>query len=217
MRHLLAERLRACFENRPVRGPGLQGCRNRIVSCRPRALTRRFGGFLKHALKGSPCPIAGRKRRAKIREGRGAAPPGTQPRGSGSSINGLASSILGLTRRAGPPDLVEPCQFTEWRRGRVPGGQHNRAHGLRETTQRVVDELHPLQLTPAPRLAQAPKPAKVIAVVSLEQTRPPRVEIQATAPIQRGLPICARQRLTHCANLVPLAARHCHALASDPK
>src|SRR5207245_8070101 len=42
--------LRACFENRPVRGPGLQGCRNRIVSCRPRALTRRFGGFLKHAL-----------------------------------------------------------------------------------------------------------------------------------------------------------------------
>jgi hypothetical protein len=46
-----AHTLRVCFENRPVRGPGLQGCRNRIVSCRPRALTRRFGGFLKHALK----------------------------------------------------------------------------------------------------------------------------------------------------------------------
>ena len=46
----LAYFLRACFENRPVRGPGLQGCRNPIVSCRPRALTRRFGGFLKHAL-----------------------------------------------------------------------------------------------------------------------------------------------------------------------
>ena len=44
------KRLRACFENRPVSGPGLQGCRNRIVSCKPRALTRRFGGFLKHAL-----------------------------------------------------------------------------------------------------------------------------------------------------------------------
>jgi len=42
-----------CFGrgNRPVRGPGLQGCRNRIVSCRPRALTRRFGGFLKQDLE----------------------------------------------------------------------------------------------------------------------------------------------------------------------
>src|SRR5712692_5545419 len=42
--------LRACFKNRPVRGPGLQWDQNRRVSCRPRALTRRFRGFLKQAL-----------------------------------------------------------------------------------------------------------------------------------------------------------------------
>ncbi len=42
--------LRGCLESRPVRGPGLQGCRNCIVSCRPRALTRRFGDLPKCAL-----------------------------------------------------------------------------------------------------------------------------------------------------------------------
>ena len=45
--------LRACFKNRPIRGPGLQWGQNRHVSCRPRALTRRFRGFLKHALRTS--------------------------------------------------------------------------------------------------------------------------------------------------------------------
>src|SRR5258708_4905901 len=42
--------LGACFKNRPVRGPGLQWGQNRRVSCRPRALTRRFRGFSKQAL-----------------------------------------------------------------------------------------------------------------------------------------------------------------------
>ncbi len=42
--------LRRCFRNRPVRGPGLQRGEYRRVSCRPRALTRRFRGFSKHAL-----------------------------------------------------------------------------------------------------------------------------------------------------------------------
>src|SRR6266705_7101536 len=43
--------MKACLKNRPVRGPGLQWGQNRLVPCRPRALTRRFRGFLKHALK----------------------------------------------------------------------------------------------------------------------------------------------------------------------
>src|SRR5260370_40494941 len=43
--------MRACFKNRPVRGPGLQWGQNRPVSCSPRALTRHFRGFLKYALK----------------------------------------------------------------------------------------------------------------------------------------------------------------------
>src|SRR2546428_8548859 len=43
--------LGACFKNRPVRGPGLQWGQNRRVSCRPRALTRHFRGFSKHALR----------------------------------------------------------------------------------------------------------------------------------------------------------------------
>ncbi len=42
--------LRRCFRNRPVRGPGLQRGEYRRVSCRPRALTRRFREFSKHAL-----------------------------------------------------------------------------------------------------------------------------------------------------------------------
>src|SRR6266446_1857482 len=42
--------LRARFKNRPVRGPSLQWGQNRRVSCRPRALTLRFRGLLKHAL-----------------------------------------------------------------------------------------------------------------------------------------------------------------------
>ncbi|SRR5260370_5366206 len=45
--------LRACFKNRAIRGPGLQWGQNRHVSRRPRALTRRFRGFLKHALRNS--------------------------------------------------------------------------------------------------------------------------------------------------------------------
>jgi hypothetical protein len=42
--------MRACLEIRPVRGPGLQEFEIGGVSCRPRALTRRFGGIFKHAL-----------------------------------------------------------------------------------------------------------------------------------------------------------------------
>jgi hypothetical protein len=41
----------ACLKNRPVRGPGLQGIEILAVSCRPRALTRRFGRFFKQALR----------------------------------------------------------------------------------------------------------------------------------------------------------------------
>ncbi len=48
-----AASLRACFKNRPIRGPGLQRSRLPAVSCRPRALTRRVRGFLKHALNGN--------------------------------------------------------------------------------------------------------------------------------------------------------------------
>jgi hypothetical protein len=42
--------LRACLKTRPVRGPGLQELEILAVSCRPRALTRRFGGVFKQAL-----------------------------------------------------------------------------------------------------------------------------------------------------------------------
>ena len=42
--------LRACFKNRPVRGPGLQGFRILAISRRPRALTRRPPTISKHAL-----------------------------------------------------------------------------------------------------------------------------------------------------------------------
>ena len=45
--------LRACFNNRPVRGPGLQGFRILAVSRRPRALTRRPPTILKLALNGA--------------------------------------------------------------------------------------------------------------------------------------------------------------------
>src|SRR3989442_11924135 len=45
-----SECLRACFKNRPVRGPGLQGLRILAISRRPRALTRRPPTILKHAL-----------------------------------------------------------------------------------------------------------------------------------------------------------------------
>src|SRR5260370_5690311 len=47
----LAQPLRLCSKNRPVRGPGLQWSENRRVSCRPRALTRRFRGSSKQALR----------------------------------------------------------------------------------------------------------------------------------------------------------------------
>jgi hypothetical protein len=43
--------LRACFKNRPVRGPGLQGFGILAIPRRPRALTRRPPTILKHALK----------------------------------------------------------------------------------------------------------------------------------------------------------------------
>ena len=43
--------LRACFKTRPVRAPGLQKARIVTEFCRPRALTRRFAGVFKHALK----------------------------------------------------------------------------------------------------------------------------------------------------------------------
>jgi len=42
--------LRACLRTCPVRGPGLQEVEILAVSCRPRALTRRFGGVFKQAL-----------------------------------------------------------------------------------------------------------------------------------------------------------------------
>src|SRR6266849_9696955 len=41
----------ACFKNRPVRGPGLQGFRLLAISGTPRALTRRPPTILKHALR----------------------------------------------------------------------------------------------------------------------------------------------------------------------
>src|SRR5260370_26654977 len=43
--------LRACFKNRPVRGPGLQWDQKRRVCVRARAFRRRSRGFLKHALR----------------------------------------------------------------------------------------------------------------------------------------------------------------------
>ena len=48
---LFGTRVRACLEIRPVRGPGLQPRAIWAVSCRPRALTRRFGGIFKQALR----------------------------------------------------------------------------------------------------------------------------------------------------------------------
>ena len=52
--------LSACFEYRPVRGPGLQGFRILAISRRPRALTRRPPTFLRHALRAhrSFCALA---------------------------------------------------------------------------------------------------------------------------------------------------------------
>jgi hypothetical protein len=44
-------KLRACFKNRPVRGPGLQGFRILAISRRPRTLTRRPPTIIKHALR----------------------------------------------------------------------------------------------------------------------------------------------------------------------
>jgi len=41
---------RARDKNRPVGGPGLQGCGFLAISCRPRALTRRLQGILKRDL-----------------------------------------------------------------------------------------------------------------------------------------------------------------------
>src|SRR6266705_956452 len=41
--------VRACFKNRPVRGPDLQGFGILAISRRPRALTRRPSTILKHA------------------------------------------------------------------------------------------------------------------------------------------------------------------------
>src|SRR5260370_22747421 len=56
----LAQPLRICSKNRPVRGPGLQWGENRRVSCRPRALTRRFRGSSKPALRAYLKTPAGR-------------------------------------------------------------------------------------------------------------------------------------------------------------
>src|SRR5712692_2651543 len=52
--------LSACFEYRPVRGPGLQGFRILAISRRPRALTRRPPTFLRDALRAhlSSCALA---------------------------------------------------------------------------------------------------------------------------------------------------------------
>src|SRR5260370_35588321 len=52
--------LRACFKNRPVRGPGLQGFVILAISRRPRALTRRPPPILKHALAVALCACASR-------------------------------------------------------------------------------------------------------------------------------------------------------------
>src|SRR6266446_8285013 len=52
--------LRACYINRPVRGPGLQGFGILAISRRPRALTRRPPTILKHALR-----VAGREVRGQ--------------------------------------------------------------------------------------------------------------------------------------------------------
>ncbi len=46
-----AARLRACLKTCPVRGLGLQQRAVSVVSCRPRALTRRFGGVFKQPLR----------------------------------------------------------------------------------------------------------------------------------------------------------------------
>ena len=43
--------LKACLKTRPVRAPGLQMTGFSAQPCRPRALTRRFPGVFKHALK----------------------------------------------------------------------------------------------------------------------------------------------------------------------
>ncbi len=52
--------LSACFEYRPVRGPGLQGFRILAISPRPRALTRRPPTILNRALRAhlSFCALA---------------------------------------------------------------------------------------------------------------------------------------------------------------
>ncbi len=50
--------LRACFKNRPVRGPGLQGFGILAISRRPRALTRRPPSISKHALRPQSKPDA---------------------------------------------------------------------------------------------------------------------------------------------------------------
>ena len=52
--------LRACFKNRPVRGPGLQGFVILAISRTPRALTRRPPTILKHALAVALCACVSR-------------------------------------------------------------------------------------------------------------------------------------------------------------
>src|SRR6266851_2222048 len=85
--------MRACFKNRPVRGPGLQWGQNRPVPCRPRALTRRFRGFLKHALK---------RMRTETRRGIDRLIPPLNPRAGHEWLLRAARRILVAWLVAGP-------------------------------------------------------------------------------------------------------------------
>jgi len=98
--------LRACFENRPVRGPGLQDCGLPAIFCRPRALTRRFCGFFKHAPSRIFPNLVGRSCRFALifgRRGGGALPTKWTRLSPHHEISGLtpaSSSAIIANRRA---------------------------------------------------------------------------------------------------------------------
>ena len=79
-----------CLKTRPVRAPGLQERPNWAISCRPRALTRRFCGVFKQAL-------------GALR----LAPKSTPDRGPGRP-NQLSYSSSRLAARRADPRLTTP-------------------------------------------------------------------------------------------------------------
>jgi hypothetical protein len=112
---------RACFKMRPVRGPGLQGCRTSAGSCRPRALTRRWQAISKHAL-GRACEtnstsVARPKHQMTFRN-----IPDKDSVMSGVArttyrIDGLAA-WQSLTSRVGRVNAVQGLRWGAGRRGR---------------------------------------------------------------------------------------------------